>query len=477
MKTKHCHLALFLILILISSCENESNKNKGENAPGTQTGNYGTDFPKDSVLEKIMCSSNPSVFYSLYLPPSYSTNKKFPVLFFFDAHGDASLPLNKYKSVASEHGYIFIGSGNSKNGLNLDESLTIATTMMEDVMKNISVDERRIYLAGFSGGARVAGYVAAKNVLVAGVIACSAGIQTSGTAFPKSFSFAGIAGDEDANYQEMKSIQFDMKTVNISNIFFSFHGTHEWPPAETIKKAILWSDFQAMKNKVLPLNDSLITRMQNEYEQKISAFIIENKIPEAYFQMNEELNFLDGLRDMTELINQIASMQTSPPIKKELKEEETIFHEEDLKKQEYNAALLSQSISWWKREILKLKHVSTIDNKHNLLNKRLLGHLGLAVYSYSNNLLRSNQLEMVEKLLAVYQTLEPDNSEAYYLAAMLYARQGKTDASISFLNSAITKGFSDAERISSEPDFQNLKKDSRFISLTSKIKNFKLLNS
>ena len=48
-------------------------------------------LPVDTVIRSIPCKTAPAQSFSLYLPPSYSSNVPFPVLMFFDPHGDGSV--------------------------------------------------------------------------------------------------------------------------------------------------------------------------------------------------------------------------------------------------------------------------------------------------------------------------------------------------------------------------------------------------
>ena len=73
---------------------------------------------------------------------------------------------------------------------------------------SFSIDDQRVYLTGFSGGARVAISVAFwLKDLVAGVIACGAGFPTDvPTSSPRSFVLFAVAGTEDFNNPEVQSV-------------------------------------------------------------------------------------------------------------------------------------------------------------------------------------------------------------------------------------------------------------------------------
>jgi len=58
------------------------------------------------------------------------------------------------KDAAERHGYIVLGSNNSRNR-SWKVDAESAPAMFEDTHTRRALDERRIYFAGFSGGARV----------------------------------------------------------------------------------------------------------------------------------------------------------------------------------------------------------------------------------------------------------------------------------------------------------------------------------
>lgn len=88
----------------------------------------------------------------------------------------------------------------------MQQSLDAWVAMWDDTHQRFAIDGRRVYLTGFSGGARVAIYFAHScRDCVAGVIACGAGfprgvIPSADTHFP----IFAIAGFDDFNFLEIK---------------------------------------------------------------------------------------------------------------------------------------------------------------------------------------------------------------------------------------------------------------------------------
>src|SRR6185503_15590113 len=114
-------------------------------------------FPQDEIIEKVACIANPEQSYALFLPPGYTPENKWPILYAFDPVARGSVPVKLFQDAAKEFGFILVGSNNSRNGIELN---AIVETLWSDTHQRFTLDERRVYTTGFSGGARVASAVA-----------------------------------------------------------------------------------------------------------------------------------------------------------------------------------------------------------------------------------------------------------------------------------------------------------------------------
>ena len=195
-----------IITVLIVSCHTKTNKqNNTTHTKDSIAPVVKENFPKGEVIENIICKGDASQSYAMYLPQNYSTEKTYPVVYAFDAHGTGKLPVSKYKDLAEQYGYILIGSNNSKNGNAWEESEGIAEKLFADVQNRLSINTQRIYLLGFSGGARVANGITITNGAIEGVICCGAAAPGTNSKNPRNnYTWLGIAGTEDFNYTEMR---------------------------------------------------------------------------------------------------------------------------------------------------------------------------------------------------------------------------------------------------------------------------------
>src|SRR5260221_4607901 len=91
----------------------------------------------------------------------------------FDPRARGRTAVERYQAAAESYGYIVAGSNNSRNG-SWEVSMAAIEAMSADVYARFRIDDKRIYTAGTSGGARVALPVALGSGPIAGVIAPNA---------------------------------------------------------------------------------------------------------------------------------------------------------------------------------------------------------------------------------------------------------------------------------------------------------------
>ena len=145
-----------------------------------QTGFAGAEeFPVGTIIERVTCEADATQTYSLYLPSTYASKSQWPIIYAFDPVARGNLPVKLFRDAAEKYGYIIVGSNNSQNGMQNAPLQAAISAMLKDTRKRFSIDEKRIYTTGFSGGARVATRVASSCTgCVAGVIACGAGFPS-----------------------------------------------------------------------------------------------------------------------------------------------------------------------------------------------------------------------------------------------------------------------------------------------------------
>ena len=239
--------ALVLLLLAFSTCVH------ADQAPaGTVPG---------GIINPVVCKADPTQSYALYIPRKGNA-AALPVVYFFDPHGDGSLPLKKYKTLAETYGFILVGSNNSKNGNDWSLTGTIWNRLADDVMHRLKIDPRRIYLCGFSGGAKVAGWVAIQHPAgVRGVIAGGAGLPDGVSAGDFPFTFTALAGEGDMNLTELIGITGEFDRTKTRHRIIVFDGKHEWAPLDVMDQAFAGWQLEAMHDGFLARDPAFIGRI------------------------------------------------------------------------------------------------------------------------------------------------------------------------------------------------------------------------
>src|SRR5262249_55416872 len=136
------------------------------------------ELPTGQIIPDVKCAADASQSYALFLPSNYDAVRTWPVIFAFDPGARGRVPVERYQAAAEKYGYVVAGSNNSRNG-SWEASAAAAQAMVQDVGSRFNVDSKLVYLAGMSGGSRVALAIALGNGQMAGVIASSAGFPDS----------------------------------------------------------------------------------------------------------------------------------------------------------------------------------------------------------------------------------------------------------------------------------------------------------
>jgi poly(3-hydroxybutyrate) depolymerase len=205
---------------------------------------WSDDLPKGSLVPAVKCSADASESYALYLPSNYPPDRAWPAIFAFDPGARGTVPVERYQAAAEKHGYIVAGSNNSRNGP-WEVSTKAARAMILDAGERFHIDARRVYVAGMSGGARVAIGVALGSQGIAGVIASGAGFPDSKPRKAVPFAIFGTAGTEDFNLSEMRQMDRALTSPHRLTVF---EGGHVWLSSELAMQAVEWLEIQAAKS-------------------------------------------------------------------------------------------------------------------------------------------------------------------------------------------------------------------------------------
>jgi poly(3-hydroxybutyrate) depolymerase len=270
--------------------------------------------PPGTIIDDVKCAGDATQSYALYLPSTYSPDRAWNLLLAFHPGARGRLMVEKYQAPAEQYGYIVAGSNTSRNG-SWAVSAAAVQCMSADLGKRFSIDPRRLYLTGMSGGARVAMQVALGTGAVAGVIASSAGYPDSEPRATVPFAVFGTAGTEDFNYIEMRML--DRKLTSPHRLAV-FSGGHVLPPGGVAVEAIEWLEVQAMKAGRRTRDEPLIDRLFEKARRLVSGSTTEAA---TVHLLDSIVADFTGLRDVSAEAARARDLAKQPAVKKALARE------------------------------------------------------------------------------------------------------------------------------------------------------------
>jgi len=271
------------------------------------------ELPRGTIVDDVKCAADPGQSYALYVPAAYSPDRQWSVLLGFHPGARGRAIVETYAAAAERYGWIVAASNNSRNGP-WAASAAAVQAMPADLGRRFSIDPRRVYLTGLSGGARVALTVALANKSIAGVIASSAGYPDSRPRGSVPFPLFATAGTEDFNYLEMRMLDRKLTTPHHLEVF---NGGHQLPPEAVALRAIEWMELQAMKSERRTRDDALIDRLLAERRQLAAA-----ADPAAAVHILDALAAdFSGLRDVSGEAARAKELSSHAEVKKALARE------------------------------------------------------------------------------------------------------------------------------------------------------------
>jgi hypothetical protein len=421
------------------------------------------------MTDSVICQSDPTQSYALYIPAK-GNSQALPVIYFFDPHADGALPLRKYKALADAYGFIMVGSNNSKNGNDWPATENIWLCLSGDTRARLKLDSRRTYVCGFSGGAKVAGYIAIQHPGIAGVIAGGAGLPDGVTAADFNFSFTAVAGQGDMNLTELVGVNGELDKTRTPHRIIFFDGRHEWSPVNTMGLAFAGLRFDAMKSSLIPKDNAFINAYIAGSKKRLRAYELSDRLIKAAQECALSIAFLDGLTGQAGWFRQqAAALAANPKYLQQRQEQQDLLATEENIKADYMQHFQQDDGHYWATTIHDLQGKAEGYTAAEQMYQRLLAYLSLAFYSISNQLINRNDNATATHFVELYKMADPTNSEAWYFSAILDARDHQAPAAVNDLVKAAGCGFRDKSRLMQQPEFKGLLTPQNFSQIENKM--------
>jgi predicted esterase len=209
--------------------------------------------------ERLAGVDDTTQHYAQFLPSAYRADRRWPVVFVLDPRGRALHALRLFTEGAERHGFVVLSSYNTLSDGAREPNVQAMNAMLESAQQRLSIDPQRIYLAGFSGTARIVwDFALEMRGHVAGVIGVGAGIRFVGNgpelafADDSTFAFFGGSGEDDFNFEEVRALGERFRIARTPYRLTVYPGPHDWPPATVCSLALAWMDSRAMLGGRIP---------------------------------------------------------------------------------------------------------------------------------------------------------------------------------------------------------------------------------
>ncbi|HVG28954.1 MAG TPA: hypothetical protein VM864_04465 [Pyrinomonadaceae bacterium] len=433
------------------------------------------DLPRGAIVEGVKVASAPGQSYVLYLPAGYTPDRKWPILYAFDPSGSGKRPVGAFRAAAEKYGYVVVGSNDSRNGLMAAPLKQIINALWQDTHERFSIDDARVYAAGFSGGARVA------NGLAVACGGCVAGVISSGAGFPPvikptaslPYAFFGTVGVDDFNFREMRPLERTLDALDVVNRLATFDGRHQWCPEEVCAEGIEWMELLAMRHGRRPKDDAFIDGALARYTARAEKLRRPADAYERHAALRAIAQTFDGLRDVGRYGAEAAALKKTKEFRAAFAAEERQIDEEQERARELIAeggalvddAARDDALVRIRRLAATLREQakSAEDGGARRVARRTLAHVYAetfesAMYVYEPRKefkLAAANLELAAEVFPAVAGIEFD------LARML-ALGGRKDRALSALARAADKGYRDAAAIEREEAFAPLRESAKF---------------
>jgi len=441
------------------------------------------ELPRGRVVETVATLKDLAQTYALYLPSNYTPARRWPVLYCFDPLARGAVPVKLFTEAAERFGWVVVGSNNSRNGP-VNDSVKAAYAMFEDTQARINVDARRVYATGFSGWAR-------QSILVdqlcrhclAGVIAAGAGYPPERKpAAPVTFALFGVAGTDDFNFSEMKTLDATLARLGATHRFESFDGGHAWPTPELAAASVEWMELQAVKSGLRGKDEAFTTEVWGRRLAAARRLEEESKSYAAYRAYETLAADFRGLRDTAEAGGRLAALGASKEVKAALRDEAEqlerqqrlvaqLFVLAEMRRGEFEVRVKAAADFRALVEGLRVKAKAEADSGERRVARRIINQVMAHFYEAAASLRwqRARPSEVVAAL-EIASEVAPRSPQIFYELAVAHAANSDKKRSLAALRKAFELGFKDKTTLEREPALEPLRGEADYKRLVESLK-------
>lgn len=435
-------------------------------------------LPTGRLVEGLPARADPEMTYTLYLPPGYDGERRRPVLLIFDPRGRSVPAAERFVAGAERFGWIIVSSNDTRSDGPWDPNVRAVNALLPE-LDHYAVDPRRVYAAGFSGGAHLAWILALQSGALAGVIA--SGGRDSPAWMVDEIPFASFAavGDEDFNYAGTLAVDRHFGSHGARHRMQVFPGPHGWMPAEMATDAMAWLEVVAMAEGRRPLDPRLVAERFRTELATARALAEEDDAPALLAAERRYDALLRTYGPLAE-VEAVAAAGVDPaPARRELtalrgrkafRVAEKQARRWDGTERTFQRRLASvvQRLEDVEQPMTagRFLHELTIDRLLEQAEgdgyaattaRRMLASVYVQTSFYlSRDYLAAGRYRSAATVLEVATHIRPDRITPWYNLACARARMGHTAPALEALQRAVEAGYADLAHLRSDPDLESL---------------------
>jgi predicted esterase len=422
--------------------------------------------PIGEMVEGIACATDPTQTYTLYIPSSFSKDRRWPVLLVFDPRGRSLLAAELFREAAETYGWIIVSSDNTRSDGPWEPNSIALQALWPEIHTRLPADFDRIYAAGFSGGGAVAYVLSESTREVAGIVACGA------RHFPENFKDNDVpvfstAGNTDFNYHEMHDVDEFFDDRDNPHRLVIFDGAHTWMPPEVAREAVEWLELVAMQRGLREPDPKLVESLYAADLKTARTLASEGRLLEAARRFSEMERTFNGLRDTGELQRAGEEIKRKPEHKRQRKElkrwnafERQYLGEMNLQFAELRTAEIIPPVTQMalRFRIDELERRALQPGVEGVTARRALNSLttGLAFY-LPRDFMAAEQYDRLAVSLEIAVQVRDDNPVWWYNLACARARLNRGELAMEALERALELGFNRKELLDSDEDLDSLR--------------------
>ncbi len=434
-------------------------------------------LPRGKVAESLH-GEDPEQTYALYLPTAYDPARPSPIVYVLDPRGRALLALDRFRPGAESLGFVLASSYRTRSDEATDVNTPALQAMWADTHARLSVDDERVFLAGFSGTARVALTLAsAAKGRLRGVVGAGAGFEPRPIAKGDlGFLYFGASGDSDFNYGEMQETDEKLFELGVPYRYEVFPGPHSWMPEAVATRALRWMALRSQAR----VSESVLDTAWSEDVARARELETSGRLQEAWRQWSWIARDYAGARDTGE-----AEARAKALLASEARKAESKARRKDRERERAAIARAQETIAQAKASgddlaglpkllsdlrIADLRKKAAGEGPDALSAQRVLNSVQSQVAFYlPRDASQRGAYGEAALYLTIASEIRPEDAQVWYHLAAAQARAGRTKSALSSLAKALDAGFDDRARLESDADLASLRRDPGYSKLVSRL--------